>query len=199
MARTKNPQLHDQRHREILLAAAKVFREKGFHRARTEEICEVAKLSAGTVFRLFKTKQDMIESIAHLEVQSFLSDIRMLASKEGLLWLSRLKSADVKQLLHTSEFDLGSDSWLELSRTEATRSLIDKADRAAKTAMEKALLRGQLEGWIHRDIDAKGFSIVLLATLSGLLFDVELGFNIPHSAVAGSLARLMQGVVCANE
>jgi TetR/AcrR family transcriptional regulator, repressor for uid operon len=198
MARTKNPELHDQRRQQILLAASTVFSDKGFHLARTEEICEAASLSAGTVFRHFKTKQDMIEAIAEVEVQSFLADVSALASEEGLRWLSQLKGSDMKQLLRTSEFNLGSDSWLELARNERTRTLIVKADRQAKSIMEKAILRGQREGWIKKDVDAKGFAIVLLATLSGLLFDVELAFKLPQDAVARSLAYLMRSVIVAR-
>jgi TetR/AcrR family transcriptional regulator, repressor for uid operon len=198
MARTKNHALHDQRRREILLAAARIFRQKGFHLARTEDICELAKLSAGTVFRHFKTKQEMIEAIALIEVDSFLDNVKLLATKEGLLWLSRVKGADMKQLLRKSEFELGTDSWIELARAEGTRSLITRADRDAKLAMEKALLRGQLDGWVRKDVDAEGFAIVLLATLSGLLFDAELGFKLPNDAIARSLTHLMQSVVEAD-
>jgi TetR/AcrR family transcriptional regulator, repressor for uid operon len=195
MARTKNPELHDQRQREILLAASKVFKEKGFHLARTEEICAVAGLSAGTVFRHFKTKQEMIEAIAQIEVQSFRNDVQQLATKDGLLWLSQIGTADIKQVLRASEFDLGSDSWRELAREEKTRALVVAADRDAKSSLEKALRLGQQEGWIRQEIDAKGFAVLLLATLSGLLLDEELGLKLPYDAVARSLAHMMQSIV----
>ena len=45
MARPKNEKLEIQRREEILQAAARVFRAKGFHLARTEDICTEAETS----------------------------------------------------------------------------------------------------------------------------------------------------------
>ena len=43
----------------ILLAAVKVFSEKGFHHAKVEEIAERAGVGKGTVYEYFKSKEEL--------------------------------------------------------------------------------------------------------------------------------------------
>ena len=48
----------DKRKR-ILIAAVKVFSEKGFHKAKVEEIAEAADVGKGTVYEYFKSKEEI--------------------------------------------------------------------------------------------------------------------------------------------
>jgi AcrR family transcriptional regulator len=45
---------------QILEAAMKVFSEKGFQGSRTSEIAKEAEVAEGTIFRYYKTKQDLL-------------------------------------------------------------------------------------------------------------------------------------------
>lgn len=45
---------------KVILAAQKIFGEKGYHASTTKEISEEAGLSEGTIFRYFKTKKDLL-------------------------------------------------------------------------------------------------------------------------------------------
>lgn len=64
-------QLIEARRKQILDAAAKVFAEKGFHRATTKEIAKTASVSEGTIYNYFDSKADlligMIARLAELE------------------------------------------------------------------------------------------------------------------------------------
>ncbi|MFQ6102325.1 MAG: TetR/AcrR family transcriptional regulator [Anaerolineae bacterium] len=48
---------------QILDAAAKVFAEKGFHRATTKEIADAADVSEGTIYNYFDSKEDLLIGI----------------------------------------------------------------------------------------------------------------------------------------
>lgn len=48
------------REAQILEAAAKIFAEKGFHRATTKEIAEAADVSEGTLYNYFDSKEDLL-------------------------------------------------------------------------------------------------------------------------------------------
>jgi AcrR family transcriptional regulator len=52
------------RRHQILHAAAKVFAQKGFHRATAKEIAEEADLAVGTIYNYFENKEDIIIEIA---------------------------------------------------------------------------------------------------------------------------------------
>jgi len=59
----------------ILLAAEKVFAEKGFPKATIAEIAKLAKVAEGTVYEYFKNKEDLLLSIP---AKRFQHDINML-------------------------------------------------------------------------------------------------------------------------
>jgi len=67
-------QLIQARRNQILDAAARVFAEKGFHRATTKEIAKTAGVSEGTIYNYFANKADLLIGImtrlAKLEVLS---------------------------------------------------------------------------------------------------------------------------------
>jgi len=48
------------RREQILDAAARMFAEKGFHRATTREIAEAADVSEGTIYNYFASKNDLL-------------------------------------------------------------------------------------------------------------------------------------------
>jgi AcrR family transcriptional regulator len=53
-------QLIEARRNQILDAAARVFGEKGFHRATTKEIASAAGVSEGTIYNYFDNKADLL-------------------------------------------------------------------------------------------------------------------------------------------
>ena len=57
------PDVSDERKNQILTAAEKVFTEKGFDQARMEDIAEQTGLSKGSLYRYFKSKDDLIIAI----------------------------------------------------------------------------------------------------------------------------------------
>src|ERR1700693_544991 len=55
-----------ERRREILLAAAQVFKKKGFDQARMDQIATCADVSPGTVYNHFATKDILLLELAAL-------------------------------------------------------------------------------------------------------------------------------------
>jgi TetR/AcrR family fatty acid metabolism transcriptional regulator len=55
----KNP----AKHKAILMAAEKIFAEKGFHEARISDIAKTARVSESTVYEYFSTKEELLFSI----------------------------------------------------------------------------------------------------------------------------------------
>lgn len=190
MARTKDQALHDQRHRAILLAAARVFKAKGFHLARTEDICAEAGLSAGTLFRHFPDKWSMIVAIAEIEFERYEAELGRLATREGIAWLANLSAGDLDELLRPRGFDLGVDSWLEISRDPEGRKRLHAVDRRLRRTLATELKRGQTEGWVKPTLDCDGTASVVLALFSGLLFDAEVGISIDTQATAAAIRSL---------
>jgi AcrR family transcriptional regulator len=60
-----------ERRQCILEAAAAVFARKGFERATTREIAEVAKVSEGTIYNYFASKQQLLAALAQMIQEKF--------------------------------------------------------------------------------------------------------------------------------
>ncbi len=189
MARPKNDELHQQRREEILRAAARTFKRSGFHAARTEDICSEAGLSSGTVFRHFASKHEMIMEIASREYTFYRTQIQQLASREGIEWLSALDEARLEEMLTPSEYDLGSDSWLELSRIEPWRGQLTGYEVELRRTLAESLSRGKQGGWIRTDVDSLGAAHLLCAVITGLLFERDIGLTTGRAETARTLAK----------
>jgi TetR/AcrR family transcriptional regulator, repressor for uid operon len=188
MPRTRDIQLHDQRRQDILAAAARVFKAKGFHLARTSDICDEAGLSAGTVFRHFATKREMILAIAQMEFETYQSVVAQLASRDGLEALGRIDSAGLADLLRPTVFALGADSWLELTRDPDGHARMLAFDRELRETLTEMLRKGQSAGWVQPGINPAGAANLLMALVSGLNYDVEIGAEVDLRDTAQALA-----------
>lgn len=195
MARTKDDSLHAKRREDILLAAARVFKAKGFHAARTEDICAEVGLSAGTVFRHFRDKRSMITAIAGRELEQHQREVQRLATKEGLQWLTRITEKELSELLRPTVYDLGADSWLELIRDEAGHQQLLAVDQKLRTTLAEVLSRGQQEGWVRKSLDPQGAANVILALFSGLALDQEIGACTGTAATAAALSDLFSYLI----
>jgi AcrR family transcriptional regulator len=95
-------QLVEARCAQIIDAAARVFAEKGFHRATTREIASAAGVSEGTIYNYFDSKADLLIGImarlAELEqldvelTQALQSDV-----KDFMIAISRHRLARIQR------------------------------------------------------------------------------------------------------
>ena len=198
MARTKDESLHQERRLQILSAAAGVFKTKGFHAARTTEICVAAGLSAGTVFRYFESKDDIIAAIVEMEMDGYRDQIEQLATKEGLQSFTQLTVNELTALFAPSPFYLGTDSWLELFRNPKYRDTMQKQDLKLRRTLASALKRGQREAWVRPGLDPVGAANIIIALFSGLMFDAESNPKLHTNATANALADLFQHFILNN-
>jgi TetR/AcrR family transcriptional regulator, repressor for uid operon len=191
MPRTKDETLRELRRYDILLAAAQVFKAKGFHLARTEDICATAKLSAGTLFRHFPDKRAMILAIMETEFEQYKVDLQQLATKDGIHWLAQVGPNDLLELMQPKGFNLGADSWLEMARDPDGKQRMAVFDKQMRQALTKVLVLGQVEGWVRPSLDCLGAASLILALLSGLALDHDLGLAVEPKATASALADLV--------
>jgi len=195
MARTRDEALHATRRQDILAAAARVFKAKGFHLARTEDICAEAGLSAGTLFRHFPDKRSMIVAIADVEFERLRSEIEQLSTKEGILWLTKITAEELEQLIEPKGFELGTDSWLELARDGEGRKRLLAVDQTLRQMISRQLEQGMAEGWIRKSVDSDGTAAILLALFSGLQLGSEVGLAVNTKATACAIADLFGGLL----
>ncbi len=192
MARKKDPELNEQRRSAILAAAARIFREKGFQGARTEEICAEAGVSPGTLFRHFPDKRAIISAIVELEYASYAGDVARLASKEGLCWLKTVGGDDLLALIRPSNYNLCADSWLELARDPERSADLLAMDQQLRDLLSQRLAQGKTEGWVRPTVNAVGTANLMLAIFCGLIVDQQQGIRIDADATAQALGDYLR-------
>ncbi len=68
-------QMAEARRIQILVGAAQVFSEKGFHKATTKEIAKAAGVSEGTIYNYFDNKRDLLVAMVELLATQSLKDL----------------------------------------------------------------------------------------------------------------------------
>lgn len=63
---TFKEQMAEARRTQILMGAAQVFAEKGFHKATTKEIAKAAEVSEGTIYNYFDSKRELLFALIDL-------------------------------------------------------------------------------------------------------------------------------------
>lgn len=65
----------EARRNQILWGAARVFAEKGYHRATTKEIAQAAGISEGTIYNYFDNKRDLLIGMLRLWAEESLKSL----------------------------------------------------------------------------------------------------------------------------
>jgi AcrR family transcriptional regulator len=129
----------ERRRQQIMVAAKRVFVEKGFSGATMEDIAKEAELSAGTLYLYFKNKNELYASLT-LRVMQYLN-IRLehlQSDKESDL---RTKISNIKSaLIDVYEFDpLILRNLFHLQSSEVLKNLSPELIEEIKSVGQKAL------------------------------------------------------------
>src|SRR5271167_2140784 len=76
--------LAEARQREILQAAAACFGRRGFHQATMQDICMEVGLSPGSVYRYFRSKDDLIAALVEADRAKHIARIEAVRDRSDL-------------------------------------------------------------------------------------------------------------------
>jgi AcrR family transcriptional regulator len=83
MVNTMNGKVKIPTRKKILLAAEEVFSEHGFHKTLVEDISNRAGLGKGTIYRYFKNKKDLFQSLIFESIDELNSILSETVEMEG--------------------------------------------------------------------------------------------------------------------
>ena len=201
--RRANVQLQADRRSEILAAAQACFARSGFHQTSMQEICAEAAMSPGSLYRYFRSKEEIIAGIAERDraetAQQFAAVDRAGNFFDGLAALAQhhLVERSVEEVALCAEI-------MAESRRNPAVARIYQDMEADVRARFIALLRGAAErGEVRRDLDYDGAVTVLFALADGLSWRraVEPSFNAEAvmPLVLGMVEQLLTRPASAND
>ncbi len=174
-----NPQAKNRREKriaarqeQILEAATIVFSEKGYERATTREIAEVADISEGTLYNYFDSKVDLLNGVA----KAFADEITdKIASTEA----DNLE--DMMAQLITDRFRSGRERRLLMLFLDEARLNSEFPHNYGQDAIQRIIdateerFRSFIETGVMRSLDPELAARAISATIMGFAALYELG------------------------
>ncbi len=174
------PDVSEQRKKEIIEAAIRVFSRVGLHQARMDDIVEESGLSKGTLYWYFNSKDDIIVAIlenlfaAELEVLQLPSDPELSASQRIEAYIQRTMT-DLTEMLRLQP--LTYEFYAMAFRNQAIREMLTQYLNAYMKALVPVIQQG-IEAGEFRQVDATDAAIALGAMFEGVMllwmYDPEL-------------------------
>ncbi|CAI8784263.1 hypothetical protein EMIT0194P_180102 [Pseudomonas serbica] len=132
-----------RRRLDILMAAASVFAEKGFHGCRTQDIADRLNLKQASLYYYFPTKKSALEAVCLYAVEEATNRVRQITQATGAA-LAR----QIQDVIHAYLHDLDAHRDCMIVLAEHRRYLGPEHQVAvrAQTREYRALLQQMLEG-----------------------------------------------------
>ena len=159
-----------QRRSEIIDAAARVFADKGYHEAGISDIAAELGLSHGTVYRYFKSKQQLGERVLDRVLQR-LAQTMLQEDPAASDTLEEYRAQIINMLRRV--FDLYETDH-DLMRFYQSQSMTIDAERIGAALdgftefIERFMRNGVEKGFFRSDLDIE----VMAQSMVGVMFDI---------------------------
>jgi AcrR family transcriptional regulator len=169
----------EEKRRLLLEAAVRVFARKGYHASRVGDIAEEAGVAHGLLYHYFDSREDVLRAVFRETWRALIETIR---SVEEAGDPPREQLRKVAQILLRSwrrDPDLVRVLVLEVTRSQHLPGEMDEIAESFK-AIQAIVERGQADGSIRTDLDARLASYVFYGAVEELLTGWALG-RLPDS------------------
>jgi len=113
----------ERRRQQIIVAAKRVFSEKGFNKATMEDIAKEAELSPGTIYLYFKNKDELYASLSLRILQYLNIRLEHVAKQEGISIEEKIEALK-EAMFDVYDFDpLVTINMFHLQSSETLRNL----------------------------------------------------------------------------
>jgi TetR/AcrR family transcriptional repressor of uid operon len=166
--RKVDPVKHEEKRREILIAAQRCFARDGFQGASTSEICKEAKISPGHLYHYFASKEDIIKAIAKMRLDIATARyVRMLEGADAITAL--LSEVDSSDMAHgRANSNLFFTMMAEAGRNPAVAKIMRENSRKIQKMLADYLRKGQASGQIDLSLDAESAATLLMSVFDGM-------------------------------
>jgi AcrR family transcriptional regulator len=129
----------ERRRQQIIVAAKRVFSEKGFNKATMEDIAKKAELSPGTLYLYFKNKEELYASLS-LRILQYLHIRVTHVNKDAALSPEQKLSALMEAMYDVYDFDpLIIINMFHLQSSETLKNLSESLLEEIKQLSQKSI------------------------------------------------------------
>ena len=164
----------EEKRRQLLDAAVRVFARKGFHASRVGDIAEEAGVAHGLLYHYFASKEELLETVFRetwselLEAFARVEEAREPASEQlrqvaAILLRSWRRDPDLVRVLVR-----------EVGRSQTLPSRVEEIGQVFR-AIERIVERGQAEGELRGDLEPRLASWIFYGAIEEILTGWVLG------------------------
>lgn len=159
-----------ERKRQIVVAASVCFARRGFHAATMPEICREAGLSPGTVYRYFRSKDDLIEALVALDLEERLASLQAIDERsDALAAIDHSIDQAMAAVADPLSAALYAEVIAESARNPRVGAAVRRYDELVTDEFARILRRAQDAGQIDPGLDPHVVAELFGDALDGLI------------------------------
>jgi len=187
-ARRRSPR---RRAPEIIDAAARVFAERGFHGATTQDIADVLGIRQASLYYYFSSKEGALELVCLKGVEGFFEAAKAIATSPGTPGerLQRLVESHLSPLRDRPDFVRVFLNERQHLPTESRRR-IGKWSRGLEKIFEDVIKEGVRQGEFRADLDTRLATLAILGMANAVVSWLAKE-EVPVARVAAEFAHLV--------
>jgi TetR/AcrR family transcriptional regulator, transcriptional repressor of aconitase len=187
----------DARRRQILDAARRSFVRNGFHATSMQEVLREADLSAGAVYRYFKSKDEIIGAIAANALATITSAVDEVLDTETPPPLDEALAAvleTVERLDHEQDTaKVALQVWGEALRSPALAARVEETIAGVTASLTRLVEAYQERGQIAADVPPDEVARLLVAIVHGFVVRHAVLGDVDVQAFRRGLQALVAG------
>ena len=185
----------EEKRRLILDAAVRVFARKGFHTSRVGDIAEEAGVAHGLLYHYFSSKDEVLETVFRETWSELLAAIAEVEASDVPAREQLRQVAAILLRAWRRRPDLVRVLVREIGRSPELHRRVQDVKTAVE-AIERIVRRGQADGELRADLDARLVSTVFYGGLEEILTGWVLGVLPDGDAEVARAEQTVVEVVC---
>jgi AcrR family transcriptional regulator len=186
----------EQRRQQILDAARRCFARKGFHETTMQDVFAVSGLSAGAVYRYFKTKDELIQAISASTLGQLGAVIDDALAEDPLPGLDEIagRVADAAQELSGPDGParIGPAAWATALHDPKVAAIVRDVFGGLRTQWATAVRRMVQDERLATETDAEAAASALFALLPGFLLQYLILADVDADTLRSGLRALLR-------
>jgi AcrR family transcriptional regulator len=157
------------RHARILDAAERCFVRSGFHRTTMQDVAAEAGMSAGNLYRYFRSKEQIVVGLAERDRETFHADFAAVRNADD--FVTAFERLGRKHLIEEprQKAILGVEIWAEATRNTGISGLCGAVDGEVHDMLRTLFESAQQRGVISPSTDIDLAVRLLLTVADGLM------------------------------
>lgn len=197
----------ERTYEELVVAAERLFTERGFHATSVDEIAFEAGYTKGAVYSNFRSKEDLFFAVYERRADGGVAEAERVLGEHGPAAGLEMLASDAVNRRGREDGWLAVyfEFWAHVVRRPELRERFAKIHGRAAEPMTAAVERLVEERGIEMSVDARGFNVAMIAMVSGLSLERLTQPDVVDVGLGARMVRLVledlgrDGVVGAPE